>query len=164
MKTKKSTLLSLATAAAIVATTFGTYAVWDQFTATATSKTITIASPSVIVEAQGITLLENDVIGAESIEYAGTVTFNIKGSDKLTELTLTPTVAVTGKELTSSDYSVEITQASDTISGDATTGFKDVTLSDTNDYTVKVTIKNKELANSEMTVSVEGVAKPKTTE
>lgn len=161
MKTKKSTLLSLATAAAIVATTFGTYAVWDQMDATAEG-TAKIASPSVAVTAENITLTPNDVIGNNSIEYTGTATFNITGKDKLDNLKLTPEVTVAGADLTTGDYSVEITQTSDSgFTGDATLGYTDTNLDATNAYTVKVTINNKDLADKDMTVNVIGVATPK---
>lgn len=162
MKTKKSTLLSLATAAAIVATTFGTYAVWDTLKDTSTSNTITIASPSVKVKANDMNLDGTDVIGSENIVYEGTATFNITGIDKLADLKLTPTVAVEGKTLTAEAYSVEITQATDnTFAGDATNGYTDTTLeTGENAYTVRVTVKDSSLADGKMTVSVEGVATP----
>lgn len=163
MKTKKSTLLSLATAAAIVATTFGTYAVWDTLKDTSTSNAITIASPSVKVEAKAMNLDGTDVIGSDNIVYEGTATFNITGKDKLADLKLTPTVEVEGKTLTAEAYSVEITQTTDnTFTGDAANGYTDKTLEDgENAYTVKVTVKDSTLAASKMTVSVEGVATPK---
>lgn len=163
MKTKKSTLLSLATAAAIVATTFGTYAVWDKMGDTATSNTITIASPSVKVEAKAMNLDGTDVIGSDNIVYEGAATFNITGEGKLASLKLTPTVTVEGKTLTDGAYSVEITQASDnTLTGDAANGYIDTALeTGENVYTVKVTVNDSTLAGDKMTVSVEGVATPK---
>lgn len=162
MKTKKSTLLSLATAAAIVATTFGTYAVWDTLTDTSTSNAITIASPSVKVEAKAMNLDGTDVIGSDNIVYEGTATFNITGKDKLADLKLTPTVEVEGKTLTAEAYSVEITQTTDnTFTGDAANGYTDTTLEDgENVYTVKVTVKDSSLADGKMTVSVKGDATP----
>lgn len=164
MKTKKSTLLSLATAAAIVATTFGTYAVWDTLEDTAQSGEITIASPSVVVDAAQLDLTGTDVIGAKEIAYEGTATFNITGQDKLASLKLTPTVEVAGKTLTADDYSVEITQDGDTLTGDATNGYVDSNLDATNSYKVKVTVKNQDLAAGKMTVKVKGTATPSTVE
>lgn len=158
MKTKKSTLLSLATAAAIVATTFGTYAVWDTLTSE-TSQTVSIAKPSVTVNATSTTLVENDSVGANTVDYSTTATFNITGADKLSSLKLTPTVTMTeGISVTEgTDYDVEITQTNDTI----TDGVDSKLDEGANVYDVKVTVKNKDLQGKEMKVTVEGVATPK---
>lgn len=158
MKTKKSTLLSLATAAAIVATTFGTYAVWDTL-GSETSQTVSIATPSVTVNATSTTLVENDSVGADTVDYSTTATFDITGADKLSSLTLTPTVTMTdGTSVTEgTDYDVEITQTDDTI-----TGGVDSKLSEgANVYNVKVTIKNSNLQGKEMKVLVKGDATAK---
>ena len=54
---KKSTLLSLATAGAIVLTSAGTYAVWDTLSGTSTGQ-ITVANSSVTVAATNMTFVE----------------------------------------------------------------------------------------------------------
>lgn len=158
MKTKKSTLLSLATAAAIVATTFGTYAVWDTLESE-TNQTVSIASPSVTVNASSTGLVENDSVGAKTVDYSTTATFNITGADKLSLLTLTPTVTMTdGTSVTEgTDYDVAITQTDDTI----TDGVDSKLTEGANAYDVKVTIKNSTLQGKEMKVTVKGEATPK---
>lgn len=161
MKTKKSTLLSLATAAAIVATTFGTYAVWDTLESD-TSQKISIARPSVIVTANSVALTENNTIGGDEVNYSTTATFNIQGAENLSSLKLTPTVTMTDETSITEgvDYDVEIAQTDDTIVG----GVDSSLVEGDNAYNVKVTIKNKDLQGKEMEVIVKGVATPKAAE
>ena len=90
---KKSTLLSLATAGAIVLTSAGTYAVWDTLSGTSTGQ-ITVANSSVTVAATNMTFVEGtDTIGEDSIAYTGTAKFEVTDAgNNVNTMTLVPTV------------------------------------------------------------------------
>lgn len=159
---KKSTLLSLATAGAIVATSVGTFAVWDTLEATSTGS-ITVASPSVIVKATNMdNFTNNDSLGATEITYTGTAKFNVEGADKLTSLKLTPSVtAGDGTDLTDK-VSIAVEQTGETLTGDSSQGYVDSKLAEgDNEYTVKVTVNDSTLSTKELNVSVKAEATPK---
>ena len=91
---KKSTILSLATAIAVVGTSAFTFAVWDETTASKTA-TLSVGSP-VKITADTFENFKEDssrTLGNNPV-YTSDVTFNISGNDtgKATSLTLTPTV------------------------------------------------------------------------
>ena len=88
---KKSTLLSLATAGAIVLTSAGTYAVWDTLSGTSTGQ-ITVANSSVTVAATNMTFVEGtDTIGEDSIAYTGTAKFEVTDAgNNVNTMTLVP--------------------------------------------------------------------------
>lgn len=90
---EKSTLLSLATAGAIVLTSAGTYAVWDTLSGTSTGQ-ITVANSSVTVAATNMTFVEGtDTIGEDSIAYTGTAKFEVTDAgNNVNTMTLVPTV------------------------------------------------------------------------
>ena len=168
---KKTTVLSLLTAGAILITGAGTYATWDQITDTSEAQTVTFRAP-VAVEVTGLTLSSDEfALGATDTPTASG-TANITVSDagnKADTLKLTP--AVSGSGVTLDDFDITIT---DTTVGHNTalttqTGYwedKDYDASGTaNTYTV--TLKAKEASkakftgqNIEVTLKAELVAAP----
>ena len=73
---KKSTLLSLLTAGAVIATSAGTFAAWDQTTVTSTGN-LKIDKP-VTVTATNLVLTWEDGLSENAPTYKGTVTVSAK--------------------------------------------------------------------------------------
>lgn len=145
---KKSTLLSLATAGAIVATSAFTFASWDQLDNTAQVATVTIRNPVTVTVTEDTTteLSTNSAIN-EVPTYTGTATVSLENATDLAnyELVATPKVFDGAKEITSG-----LTATAEV--GDATLadGQKtiNVTVTPTDDST------GKSLAGQELTVKV----------
>lgn len=134
-KFSKKSMLSFLTVSAIVATTVGSFAVWDTLTATSTGS-LSVASPIVVGKVDMGTL--NETRNWEAVpEYDGTVTFSIAGlPDKSnTKLTLEPVLKEGDTIIPTSDYTVEISQ--DGVDN-GLTGNVDTTLEDSNVYKVVV--------------------------
>ena len=140
---KKSKLLSLLTAAAIVITTGATYAVWDSVTDDTTA-TVTFRKPVTVTVGDSYTLTAtgNDTLGSDP-QASGTVNFTVSNEDNLADtLTIVPEVSGTGSA-TADDFEfvIEDTGNSNTpLSGNVSAGFVDKTLDSTN-YTITVTPK-----------------------
>ena len=143
---KKKTLLSLLTGIAIVASTAGTYAVWDTLSAKSTGN-VTFRNPVTVKAADTYTLTQSTSTLDTAPSASGTVTFNVSDPSKLgNTLTIVPTISG-GNGATLSDFTIKLTNKnnpSDTITGDATSGFVDSQINNTgaNDYTVTVTPNN----------------------
>ena len=73
---KKSTLLSLLTAGAVIATSAGTFAAWDQTTATVTGE-LTIDKP-VTVTVSALSLERDGGLSQNAPTYKGEVTVEAK--------------------------------------------------------------------------------------
>lgn len=155
---KKSTLLSLATAGAIVATSMGTFAAWDVTTSTTAVQSLTLGK-AVNLQAD-LAALSKDAktdINTETGEsVTGTVTVDLStvSTDIQTgrKVEITPIVAfkdgsseVNGL-VAETDYTVEVKKGNDVltpiagVATDTPTTFD----TDTNQYTIKVTPKNSE--------------------
>ena len=155
---KKSTILSLATAIAVVGTSAFTFAVWDETTASKTA-TLSVGSP-VKITADTFENFKEDssrTLGNNPV-YTSDVTFNISGNDtgKATSLTLTPTVKENDVTLSADKVDVTLEQTGDD------TGLLDLVdskIEASNKYTVKVTVKDAGLAAKELTVEVTGELK-----
>lgn len=156
MKTKKSTLLSLATAAAIVATTFGTYAVWDTTTDKA-SANLTLRKPVVVKAATLNEFVTTDEFGTIPA-YTSNVTFTVENLDQVTDGKITLATAVKKGE-------TEVTEnfdiAYEEVGGTGLTNNIDSTVTNSNQYTVKITPKDTEAAKAladgtNLTVEVTG--------
>lgn len=154
---KKSTILGVLTAAALITTSAATYAAWDQTTANA-DQTITIR------EAVSLTATASKFSGDElettkdELTYTGTYTFKANTVGKVTALALTPTVKGSdgATPLEASQYELEIKKG-DTILTESTGVYTDSTVADgDNVYTVNLKIKDKSLAKSNVTVSIVG--------
>ena len=146
---KKSTILSLATAIAVVGTSAFTFAVWDETTASKTA-TLSVGSP-VKITADTFENFKEDssrTLGNNPV-YTSDVTFNISGNDtgKATSLTLTPTVKENDVTLSADKVDVTLEQTGDD------TGLLDLV------DTVKVTVKDAGLAAKDLTVEVTGELK-----
>lgn len=143
---KKKTLLTLVATGALIATTAGSYAAWDNYTATLTS-TNTINFTNVDVTAtKALDLAESTENGMPV--YTGTVEINVAGvsTDELAnqKITLTPT-AKAGEEDLLANLQVTFEQTGDNVTTTDNVG-SDTTLADTNSYTVKITPKDEESA------------------
>lgn len=155
---KKSTILSLATAIAVVGTSTFTFAVWDETTASKTA-TLSVGSP-VKITADTFENFKEDssrTLGNNPV-YTSDVTFNISGNDtgKATSLTLTPTVKENDVTLSADKVDVTLEQTGDD------TGLLDLVdskIEASNTYTVKVTVKDAGLAAKDLTVEVTGELK-----
>ena len=155
---KKSTILSLATAIAVVGTSAFTFAVWDETTASKTA-TLSVGSP-VKITADTFENFKEDssrTLGNNPV-YTSDVTFNISGNDtgKATSLTLTPTVKENDVTLSADKVDVTLEQTGDD------TGLLDLVdskIEASNTYTVKVTVKYAGLAAKDLTVEVTGELK-----
>lgn len=156
---KKSKLLSMLTAGAVVCTTFGTFAAWDTLEGT-TSATITVANKKVAVTVDALTFDAGDDTAANQIVYKGTVGFDITNYDKLTTLKLTPTVSnetatnpvdITGK------YDVKITQDNDTLTNDQGI-YTDTALAASNSYKVEIIIEDETLVGQDLSVKIDALA------
>lgn len=155
---KKSTILSLATAIAVVGTSAFTFAVWDETTASKTA-TLSVGSP-VKITADTFEDFKEDssrTLGNNPV-YTSDVTFNISGNDtgKATSLTLTPTVKENDVTLSADKVDVTLEQTGDD------TGLLDLVdskIEASNTYTVKVTVKDAGLAAKDLTVEVTGELK-----
>ena len=141
---KKSKLLSLLTAAAIVITTGATYAVWDSVTDDTTA-TVTFRNPVTVTVNPSYTLSQDAAVLNVTPTASGTVNFTVSNDDNLADtLTIVPTVSG-GASATVEDFNFEIVDSSETstpaLTGNSTSGFVDTSLTTTN-YTVKVTPKD----------------------
>ena len=141
---KKSKLLSLLTATAIVITTGATYAVWDSVTDDTTA-TVTFRNPVTVTVSPSYTLSQDPAALNVTPTASGTVNFTVSNGDNLADtLTIVPTVSG-GTSATVEDFNFEIVDTGESgtpnLTGAATSGFVDTSLTTTN-YTVKVTPKD----------------------
>lgn len=140
---KKSKILSILTAIAIVITTSVTYAAWDSLIDD-TSADITFRNPVTITVDPSYTLVES--LGELNItpSASGTVNFTVSNEDNLANtLTIVPEVSG-GTSVTVSDFDFVIVDSQEIstpqLTGDSSSGFVDKSLTTTN-YTVTVTPK-----------------------
>lgn len=153
---KKSTLLSLATMAAIAVTSAGTYAVWDT-TSSTSSGTLTVAQPKVTVTATELGTMEEgtDTLNATEITYTGSVVFDVKGVGTIDTMMLTPEVKDGDNAVAAADIDVVIKKGATSLT-EADGTFTDTPTEGENNYTVEVTVKNKDLAGKTLNVTLTG--------
>ena len=154
---KKSTLLSLLTAGAILVTSAGTYALWDTLEATSNGR-FTVANSSIKLSTQDTMTFNSPTatLNANEITYSSNATFTIDGELKndLTKLQLTLVPTVTKKSdgsSVSSGYTVSIKKGGSVLAGNV-----DKSLSTSNTYTVEVTVTDASLAGVELNVELVG--------
>ena len=98
---KKSTILSLLTTAAIIATSVGTYAIWDTVTADSRDNTVTLRNPVTITDTtseQSITA-SADELNPAAITASGTVKFKVQNENSLANsLTLEESITAGSQE------------------------------------------------------------------
>lgn len=139
---KKSTLLSLATAGAIVATSAGTYAAWDKPDASTTAN-VNFRNPVTIDVTSNYSLLDASTATLNSLQtVTGDVTFTVTDAGELADtLTLVPTVSG-GNSASVNDFTFEIIDKKNGKIDDHGTGkFVDTDITSTV-YTVNVTPKD----------------------
>ena len=151
---KKSTLISLLTAATVIITTAGTYAVWDSLT-DSTTESITFRNPVTVEVSPEYTLTEAAASLGVDPSASGDVTFTVSNDNNLAkQLKIVPSVS--GGTASISDFDFVITDKnnmSTPLTGDATSGFVDTTL-DSTIYTVTVTPKNNSVARQEVSITL----------
>ena len=140
---KKSKVLSILTAIAIVITTSVTYATWDSLT-DETSTNITFRNPVTVTVDPSYTLVQSEAILNTTPSASGTVNFTVSNEDNLANtLTIVPEVSG-GTSASVSDFDFIIVDSEEVstpqLTGDSLTGFVDKSLTTTN-YTVTVTPK-----------------------
>lgn len=172
---KKSTLLSFATAAAIVVTSAGTYAAWDVLEATTEERTVELGNAiNLTAEAGNFTLnpVDRTVLDKVNGQVAtGGITVNLSTVDQSLQgkrkIILKPTVTFEKASnpvsaTLDTDYTVEIKKAGKDIAG-AGGVFTDTEEKGTNDftysaegtvYTVNVTPKSNALEEATATITV----------
>ena len=161
---KKSSLLTLATAAAVIGTTAGTFAIWDTFDASSeTTITVTDDVKTVSVDTE-LSLTAGTPVGTgdtATISYSGDVTFAIEGKTNNLKMELIPTVTSTdvANLQENVDYTVEVKEGS---GESGLTNLTDETLTASNTYHVVVTVKNKRLAGKTLKVEMKAKASEKT--
>lgn len=119
---KKSTLLSFATAAAIVATSAGTYAAWDQTTATTAPAAVTFREP-VAITTSALTKNEAESVTAynEVPTYVANTTFTVSNvPDDATGANMDYTVALkdNNQPVGADAYTTEVVDSATQINGD----------------------------------------------
>ena len=145
---KKSKVLSILTAIAIVITTSVTYATWDSLT-DETSTNITFRNPVTVTVDPSYTLLQSEAILNTTPSASGTVNFTVSNENNLADtLTITPQVSG-GTSATVDDFEFTIVDSTETstpaLSGNSSSGFIDKSLSTTS-YTVTVTPKDESVS------------------
>lgn len=153
---KKSTILGILTAAALVTTSAATYAAWDKLEETATQNITVRDRVNLDATASVFTGGELEKTNDE-INYTGTYTFTAKKLDKVTTLKLTPNVKGNdGQALQASQYDIVIKDNGTALS--ATDGvYTDESVVDgANTYTVELKIKDTALAGQKIIVSISG--------
>lgn len=141
---KKTTLLSIATAAAVITTSVGTFAAYDTVTAEATAGSVSFRKP-VTIQAAELTMSPEEDSLCTAPSATGTVTFTVTDEESLaSSLGLEIAVADNGATgLSASDFDFNVTDSSDGANSGCTggTSWTDSDLTGTNQYTVTATLK-----------------------
>lgn len=152
---KKTTILSLATAVAVVATSAGTYAAWDTLEVSKTAS-VTFSKP-VEVALKELSFETTDTLGSTPVA-SDTITITVTDTDnqaKTDTLTIKPEISVSDSSgITIDDFTIEVVDNTEGqnaefedyntgLSGSVSEGFKDTKFnhSGANTYTVTVTPK-----------------------
>lgn len=150
---KKSTILSFATAAAIVVSTAGTYAVWDKLTATSGDSEFTVNADTTIVTDFTIPTLTEVSSNTDSITYAQEFTVKVDGS--ATSMDLTPTVTLAnGTAIQSEFIEVSMLEGVSPLTNTNNT-FTDTGVTANNTYKIQVKVKDASLNNQTLKVKVD---------
>lgn len=161
---KKSTVLTFATAGAIVATSLGTFAAWDNTDATNTG-TLKLGSPVNISSVEATYNNDERTLGQDP-SYSADVTFKVDDTDHLVkELDVTEIAVYASDDATKQTPVTDkftITVAGAAGNSDVTTDgakLKDTSVEESNIYTVTLTPTDKELAGKEYVVDVKASIK-----
>ena len=138
---KKTTILSLATAVAVVATSAGTYAAWD--TLEVSKKASVTFSKPVEVALDELSFKTTDALGSTRLA-SDDITITVTDTENRAD-TLTIKPEISGSGITIDDFTIElvdntVSHNSEPLGGSASTGFTDMDFdhSGANTYTVKV--------------------------
>lgn len=138
---KKKTVCTFVVAGALVATTAGSYAAWDNYRASSTA-TITFTSIDVSATKDLVLTEDRDVDGKPV--FTGDVSIDVANVDaqKLTtqKITLTPTATIDGVDV-ADQLAITFEQSDDTIVSDGNVG-SDTTIANANVYKVRITPVN----------------------
>lgn len=141
---KKTTILSLATAVAVVATSAGTYAAWDTLEVSKAAS-VTFSKP-VEVALNELSFETTDALGSTRMA-SDEITITVTDTESRAKtLTIKPEISVSDSSgITIDDFTIElvdntVSHNSAALGGSASTGFtdKDFDRSGANTYTVKV--------------------------
>lgn len=123
---KKTKILSILTAAAIIGTSAATYAVWDTVTVDSRGNTVTMRNPVTVSDStteQNISA-DADTLDPASVTASGTVKFNVENEDGIAKnLSLQESVEASEKLDENTDYTIEF-------SGDGVSGKTDSSVTD----------------------------------
>ncbi|MGX8852750.1 hypothetical protein [Amedibacillus sp. YH-ame10] len=136
---KKTSLLSLLTAGAIVATSAGTYAVWDTTQAEATA-TLTI-NKAINIDAGTLSAFVPTSLSGitnDAPKYTSTLTFNIETDQRANKVTFTPTIKDDSDTNITTDFNIEIKDGATSL----TNNIDDEIANGDNTYTIEVTPKD----------------------
>ena len=154
---KKSTILGVLTAAALITTSAATYAAWDNTTATSESEFKLRESVKLTSDSTTFTGGQELSTDESGLTYTGDVTFKATTADLVDTLTLTPSVTKADDSvLTPGSYSINIEQTDDATFAKVGEDFVDKNISESNTYKVTLTITDPTLAGQNIKVSVDG--------
>lgn len=154
---KKSTLLSLLTATAIVLTSAGTYATWDSLTAKSSSNTLNFRNPITISVGDNALATKKSAFNTTPTAE-GTVKFTVANTEKLAKkVKLTPSVKEGGVGLDKFDIKIKLENAPNYLSEDGG-AFIDEAVAESTDYkpsyTVEVTPKDSSVAGQDIKIDL----------
>ena len=141
---KKTTILSLATAVAVVATSAGTYAAWDTLEVSKAAR-VTFSKP-VEVALDELSFKTTDALGSTRLA-SDDITITVTDTENQADtLTIKPEISVSDSSgITIDDFTIElvdntVSHNSEPLGGSASTGFTDTDFnhSGANTYIVKV--------------------------
>lgn len=143
---KKTTLLSLATAAAVVVTSAGTFAVYDKTTATAGTTAVTLRKPVTVETSDFVMNSDQGTLDAYP-SASGEVTFTIEDEADLAKQ-MDLEITVKGDSgLSTSDFNFEVTQSGGGSVSGSGTSFTDTDIDASNTYTIKATVNSDNVAS-----------------
>lgn len=132
---KKSTILTFATAAAVLATSAGTFAAWDKITDTKDT-TLTYANPVTVTEAITPPAETSYTLGGAAPATEVSVTFTVDDKDtRASALKVVPSVKQGNTDLVENGKVTVAVKEGET----ELTDNKDATITASNEYTVVVT-------------------------
>lgn len=123
---KKTTILSIFTAAMVMATSAATYALWDTVTVDSRGNTVTMRNPVTVSDSTDEQNISADAntLNPVTVTASGTVKFNVDNSDSVAKrLTLKETIEASEQLVETTDYSIEFT-------GDGVSGNVDSSVTD----------------------------------
>ena len=123
---KKTTIISIFTAAMVMATSAATYALWDTVTVDSRGNTVTMRNPVTVSDSTDEQNISADAntLNPVTVTASGTVKFNVDNSDSVAKkLTLKETIEASEQLVETTDYSIEFT-------GDGVSGNVDSSVTD----------------------------------